>query len=124
MNVVRVYTGEDNQTHFEDLVIPARQTRFGLLSAEINVGAVSFRETPGDALLKFRPSPRRQFVIALTGRSEVECSDGTKRRFGPGDILLADDPVGPGHIVRELEGPLRTIFIPLPDDLDLAPWRA
>ena len=36
-------------------------------------------------------APRRQFVINLSGQSEIEISDRTKRRFGPGDIFLVDD---------------------------------
>jgi hypothetical protein len=39
-------------------------------------------------------------VINLSGQSEIEISDGTKRRFGPGDIFLVDDTKGRGHISR------------------------
>lgn len=31
---------------------------------------------------------------------EIETGDGTKKRFGPGDIMLADDLTGRGHITR------------------------
>ena len=54
---------------------------------------------------------------------EIECGDRSKRRLGPGDILLADDTTGQGHLTREIEGPRRSLFIPLPDDLDPAQWR-
>jgi hypothetical protein len=37
----------------------------------------------------------------------MECTigDGTKRRLGPGDILLAEDFTGQGHFNRVMDGP-------------------
>lgn len=54
---------------------------------------------PGD-VNDWHMAPRRQYVINLSGLSEVEIGDGTKLRFGPGDIFLADDTTGRGHISR------------------------
>ena len=124
MKVTRVYTGHDDQSHFEDLEIPLAPGQYGRLSALIPGTGVVFRETPAGGLLDFHPAPQRQFVITLGGAAEIECGDGDKRRFGPGDILLADDTTGQGHITREIEGPRRSLFIPLPPDLDLAAWRS
>ena len=36
---------------------------------------------------------------------------------------LNDDLTGTGHISRDVAGPRRNLFIPLPDDLDVSPWR-
>jgi hypothetical protein len=33
---------------------------------------------------------------------EIGIGDGTKRRFGPGDVVLADDLTGRGHTTRSL----------------------
>jgi hypothetical protein len=63
-------------------------------------------------------------VVTLAGRAEVECGDGTKRRFGPGDIMLADDTTGQGHITREIEAPRKSLFIPLPATFDTRAWKA
>lgn len=123
MRVVRIYTGDDNASHFEDLDIPLEASRYGHLSAPVPCDSVIFRETPAGGLLDFHPAPRRQFVITLAGMVEVECGDGSKRRFGAGDIMLADDVTGQGHISREITGPRRSIFIPVPDELDLGAWR-
>ena len=84
---------------------------------------VIFRETPEDACLDFHTAPRRQFVVMLSGLGELECGDGSRRRFGAGDILLADDTMGQGHITREIQGPRRGIFIPLPQEFDISAWR-
>ena len=123
MKVTRIYTGDDGESHFEDLEVPLKQGRFGALSELVPTGGLMFRETPSDMLIDFHNAPRRQFVVTLFGVTEVECGDGTKRRLGAGDILLADDTTGRGHITRDIEGPRRSLFIPLPDDFDPAPWR-
>ena len=68
-------------------------------------------------------APRRQFVIHLKGSVEIETGDGTKRRFGVGDVLLADDTTGEGHISRGVDTPREQVVIVVPDDLDLTKWR-
>ncbi len=102
---------------------PVLPPRYGQLSEMIDALGVIFRETPIDGALDYHPAPRRQFVITLAGVVEVECGDGSLRRFGPGEIMLADDTTGRGHTTREVEGPRRSIFIPLPDHVDAAQWR-
>lgn len=123
MKITRVYTGADNESHFEDLEIPLEPGRYGSVSGLVAAKGVMFRETPVGAALDFHNAPQRQFVITLAGVAEIECGDGSKRRFGPSDILLADDTAGHGHITREIEGPRRSLFIPLPDDFDPSAWR-
>ena len=124
MRIVRIFTGDDNASHIEDLDIPLDSSRFGQsFSQPVPVEHVIFRETPAGGLLDFHPAPRRQFVITLEGVVEIECGDGTKRRLGAGDILLADDTTGQGHISREIEGPRRSIFLPVAEDLDISAWR-
>jgi hypothetical protein len=43
---------------------------------------------------------------------------------GPGDILLADDLTGQGHLSREVEGPRRQAYIYVDPELDLETLRA
>jgi hypothetical protein len=50
--------------------------------------------------------------------------DGSKRRFGPGDCFMADDLTGQGHLTRDVQGPMRSLYVHLPDDLDVAVWRS
>jgi hypothetical protein len=124
MRAARIYTGADKRSHFEDLDIPLKPGNYGSLSELVPAEGVIFRETPVGGALDFHVAPRRQFVITLAGLVEVECGDGTKRRFGPGDIMLADDTTGQGHITREVQGPRRSLFIPLPESFDTRPWKA
>jgi hypothetical protein len=123
MQIVRIYTGDDGESHFEDLDIPLEPSRYGRLSELVAAEGVIFRETPVGGALDFHPAPRRQFVITLSGVVEVECGNGALRRFGPGEIMLADDTTGRGHITREIEGPRRSLFIPLPEHIDPTQWR-
>ncbi|HSB56079.1 MAG TPA: hypothetical protein VLD58_17080 [Gemmatimonadales bacterium] len=123
MKVTHIYTGEDNRSHFEDLDIPLERAVYGSESKLIPSSGVIFRENRVGDALDFHTAPRRQFVITIRGVGEIECGDGSRRRFGAGDIMLADDTTGQGHITREIEGPRRAIFIPLPPDLDVSVWR-
>ena len=124
MKVTRVYTGDDQQSHFEDLEIPEEETEHGWFTGKVPATGVIFRRTPPGGSTDFHCAPRRQFVILLSGAVEIECGDGTVRRLGAGDVLLADDTSGQGHISREVESPRRSVFVPVPDELDVGRWRS
>jgi quercetin dioxygenase-like cupin family protein len=92
MKIVRLYTGKDGESHFEDIDVPIDKIQ----PAE----GIVFRQAPPGHVQDWHPAPRRQFVITLSGQAEIELSDGTKQRFGPGGIVLAEDTSGQGHITR------------------------
>jgi hypothetical protein len=125
--IVRVYTGQDQRSHFEDLTVPMGEFRLGGLfsfkSELVPVRGVVFRENPLDGSDEFHTPPQRQFVITLIGSVEIRVGDGSTRVFGPGDILLAEDLTGEGHSSRELIGPRRSLILPVPADFDIASWR-
>jgi len=52
-------------------------------------------------------------VITLEGQVEVGLGDGTKRVFGVGDVLLADDLTGRGHTTAVYGGKVR-VFVAIP----------
>jgi len=115
IKVTRIYTGPDNQTHAEEYEVPL-PTRNGAteLSALVDVTSLQFRRTSTEYFLDFHNAPRRQYVITLSGESEVELGDGTKIRLYPGHILLAEDTSGQGHISRAIGTEDRiSLFIPL-----------
>ncbi len=45
----------------------------------------------------WHPAPRRQFMFILQGTVEVGVTDGEKRRFEPGSVVLLEDVTGKGH---------------------------
>jgi len=115
--VSRIYTGDDGQTHVEEYSVPLSSRTEGSateLSAIQAAQGIQFRRTSPEYFLDFHNAPRRQYVITLSGESEVEFGDGTKVRLYPGHILLAEDTTGQGHISRALGDEDRlSIFIPL-----------
>jgi len=115
MKIVRVYTGADDKSHFEDVEVDLPQRgAFGAISAMVPARGVLFREVGGDYDLDFHNAPRRQYVVNLTGSVDLEVGDGTRRRLGPGSVLLAEDTTGQGHKSRAVAGEARTcLFIPL-----------
>ncbi|HJP41863.1 MAG TPA: hypothetical protein QGF35_09185 [Dehalococcoidia bacterium] len=113
MQITRVHMGNAGESHFEDLEVPLLEGRYGAISEFWPLSGVAFRVTQPRAELDFHNAPRRQFVVTLEGLAEIECARGETRRFGPGDILLADDVDSHGHITREIEGPRRSLFLAL-----------
>jgi hypothetical protein len=60
------------------------------------------------------PAPREQWVVMLRGTIEVEVSDGSRRRFCPGDMVLATDTEGRGHTTSGVGAPpFEALFIPV-----------
>ena len=123
--IIRVYTGDDGRSHFEDLVVPMNEMilgeRISLRSEMLPVAGLSFRENPLGRSEEFHCPKKRQFVITLFGAVEISCGGG-KRCFGPGDVLFAEDLTGEGHANRELLGPRQSLIIPVPDDFDIRRW--
>ena len=108
--MVRIYTGHDGQTHFEDLPLPAGQSDNVALLAGANL---VFRSFPADYFSNWHTAPRRQYIFILEGQMEIGIGDGTTRRFGPGDVVLADDLTGQGHTTRSLGVPRVSATVPV-----------
>ena len=117
MNYFRIYTDDAGETHFEDLEIDLPDQGNDSWYSELwPATGVIFRKSRADQFIDWHPAPRRQFVITLSGRAEVEASDGEIRQIGPGTIMLAEDTTGKGHITRGVGDEDRlSLFIPLPD---------
>jgi hypothetical protein len=123
MRVTRISTGDDGQSHFEDLEVPLGPGS-DRLSDIVPLTGVIFRHTRAGSHLDYHPAPRRQFVVTLTGRVEVGCADGTSRVFGPGDVMLADDLTGQGHTSVQLGDEDRTsLFLVIDEGVDITSWR-
>jgi hypothetical protein len=112
--ITRLYTGADGQTHAEE--IDAKFSPAGgndVYSLMANAGAELHRAPPG-RVADWHTAPRRQYVMTLSGRGEIELMGGKKIEVGPGSIELAEDLTGKGHITRTVGNEDRvTIQIPL-----------
>jgi quercetin dioxygenase-like cupin family protein len=110
MKIVRIYTGADNQTHFQDLDPDA----FATLAGKVGEGPVRLNQGPATSFSDFHNAPRRQYVVMMSGALEIEISDGTTRHLVPGDVLVAEDLTGKGHITRGVGAdPRISLAVPL-----------
>lgn len=55
---------------------------------------LKFRETPGDYDFDFHCAPARQFIVSLDSGVDIEVTDGTRRVFPAGTVMLAEDTWG------------------------------
>jgi hypothetical protein len=115
MDIVRVFTGPDGRSHFEDITVDLDDAGVaGRISSLWPGRGVQFREVDGDYHLDYHNAPRRQLVVNLTGSVEIEVGSGETRLLGPGTILLAEDTTGEGHISRGVGGEARAcLFVHL-----------
>jgi len=97
MQVVRIYTGADGESDFGELDLPFWQMETPERTTVENAENIHFRRYEPGSFIDWHPAPRRQYVITLEGQVEAGLGDGTKRVFGTGDVLLADDPTRRGH---------------------------
>ena len=111
ITMTRIYAGPDGQSHAEE--VEMKLTDRGI--AEFAATAAQFSSRPaGPPNTNWHTGPRRQFVITLSGRAELEVSDGRKVLAGPGHVNLIEDTTGKGHLTRNLEDRI-VITIPLVD---------
>ena len=116
MKVTRIYSGIDGESHFEDIEIPLKeQGNVGTLSKRIKATGFIFRETSDDYNYDFHNAPSRRFIINLQGAIEIEVGDGSKRIFKAGDVFLAEDTTGRGHISRAVDRQSRKSIMVLLD---------
>ena len=107
--IIRLYAGEDGQTHFEDLNVPAGETETVALKPG---GDMTFRSSPDGSFSDWHTGPRRQYVIVHSGQMEIGIGDATKRTLNPGDILQVEDLTGQGHTTRSV-GNRTSVSVPL-----------
>ncbi len=119
--ICRVYSGNDGQSHFEEMTLPMKsfvdvEGAHGEGTDLQNTAGITFRVSPPGYELRWHCAPRRQYTITLAGEAEIEVGDGTIKRIGPGDVLLAEDLTGQGHITRAIgDQPRFYAVVPLAD---------
>lgn len=112
MQIVRVFSGDDGESHFEDV----SADDFAKMANRLGEGAITVNQRPAPSFSDYHNAPRRQYVVILSGVAEFETADGTKRRLHPGDVLVAEDVTGHGHIARGIGDELRvSLAVPLAD---------
>ena len=121
-SIIRVYSGDDGQSHIEEMPLDMQsfldtEGAYGEGTEMLQVKGITFRVSPAGYELGWHCAPRRQYSISLAGEAEIEVGDGTKVRTKPGDVVLAEDLTGQGHITRVVgEAQRFYAIVPLEDD--------
>ena len=113
MGVYRLFTGDDGESHIEELSADAVK-EIKLEGAQMNF-SVSERE-PG-LFSDYHPAPRRRWQVGLVGRTIIGLSDGTSHEFGPGDVRLIEDTTGHGHTTTYPDGFMITLQVTPAEDI-------
>jgi quercetin dioxygenase-like cupin family protein len=118
MTITELYTGNDQQSHFREIEIMAEtQQELGMYSQTFPTSGLMLRSFNSGITYDWHTAPQRQYIIYLEGEVEIEIGSGEKRRFKSGDILLANDLTGKGHITRTLTAGKSVILTTMPKDL-------
>jgi hypothetical protein len=118
---IRLWTGEDQQSHFEEGRIElAPGQHDDLMTGKIGANTVSFEETARGGTLDWHTAPMRQLVVTLSGVLDFETRAKQHFTLRPGVILLAEDTAGGGHAWRLIDAePWRRIYVVLARGADV-----
>ena len=121
---VRIWTGEDQNSHAEEGRIELKPGAHGdLLSGTLAASHASFQETAAGGTLAWHTAPVRQLVITLSGTLDFQTRGGQHFTMQPGEILLAEDTAGGGHTWRLVDDqPWRRVYVVLGADA-LVPFK-
>jgi len=115
MQVTRVYSGSDGQTHAEPMDVKlSAPNQLGMeQSEELKAETTNFARFPATFFEDWHCAHARRYVITLTGRGEAEIAGGRKIPMEPGRVVLFEDMTGRGHISRALTADWTAVFVQL-----------
>jgi hypothetical protein len=115
IRLVRLYTGDDGESHFTDGQVTLEPPDApNARSSPDGAATVIFEESPSGSSLSWHNAPDRQYVITLSGTLEFETRLGELFTVAPGDVLLAEDITGGGHRWRLVDNqPWRRVYVAL-----------
>jgi hypothetical protein len=114
ITITRLYTGSDGQTHAASMEItltPSTLYRQAGSSEPVKVSEAQFFRLPTGKVQDWHNPARRQYVVTLTGREEVEIAERQKIPLSPGRVVLLENVTGRGHITRSLAPDDLTFFM-------------
>ena len=115
VKIVTVYPGADGESRLIDVTID----QFAEIVNHIGEGPTRLNQSPSPKVDDYHNASRVQYVAHLAGISEIEVADGTVRRLEAGDVLIAQDTTGHGHITRGIgDEPRVSMAVPL----EQGPW--
>lgn len=109
MKFPRIFTDEQGETHIGERDIAEHEAPLGpppnpvgrMTEAEAVTSFVAF-SVPAGTEVPSHNAPQPYICFVLSGEGEVEASDGTTLRLGPGGMIYCDDISGKGHVTRSI----------------------
>jgi quercetin dioxygenase-like cupin family protein len=122
---VRLWTGNDRNSHFEEGVIDLEPGQRGdMLTGRMATTTISFQETASGGAFAWHTAPVKQLVITLSGTLDFQTREGEHFVIRQGDVLFAEDTVGSGHSWRLTDDqPWRRAYVVLQPETAV-PFRA
>jgi hypothetical protein len=119
IRVTRIYAAADGETHAEQMEAKlGAADQLGMEQSEIvKAGSANFVRFPENFHEDWHRAHARRYVITLTGRGEIEVSDGKKAVLEPGRVVLVEDTTGKGHVSRALTEDWTAVFVQLEEDV-------
>lgn len=114
-NFKRMVKGTDERSYFR--AFDALFTAKGQWSPITPLTGIRFIGMAADTFIDWHPEIVNNFVIVMTGGLELETGGGTGQTevFWPGDVCLAEDRTGEGHIDR-MHGHVQVAVLIVPDE--------
>lgn len=113
MEITRIFTDSEGNSHFE--LIPVHmeaKTEIGYYSRpEESISRMYFQNPLLHHEWPFHCVSDTIQLVFLKGNMEFEVSDGERRQFGPGDVVLLDDHSGQGHRGRSFDNTATVLAI-------------
>ncbi len=122
MDYTRLYSDAAGESRFEDKPFDFQYIQYAPPTPSFQVSQLSPATHWGVLLLPtgwdggLHSVPNRQVYFVLSGILEVELTNGEKRRFRPGSIVLGEDTTGKGHktrVVGDEDLVLATVHLPV-----------
>ncbi|MGH9686604.1 MAG: cupin domain-containing protein [Candidatus Acidiferrales bacterium] len=108
-----LYTGPDGQAYVKEINVAAGP--HGVVDL-LPVAGEEVHRTPAGFSIGWHVERRRQYLITLSGRGEIDIAGGKKIILTPGSILLVENTTGKGHMTRTLgDQPWVSLWMPLKD---------
>jgi hypothetical protein len=115
-----VYSDSAGISHFRDEYLPWQKLQGSdpntLLSVTpfLDAQKIGYVRIPKAYNADWHRAPSKRFVMNLSGVAEIEAGDGTRRKLGPGDIVLVTDTEGRGHRTKPVDKDIFAVWVPVP----------
>jgi quercetin dioxygenase-like cupin family protein len=110
MKYARLYATPDGDSHFGNVEFKLD----GPHSDEMKASSMFIRNMDVGFDAPWHTISHRYFMTFLQGELELTASDGEKRFFHPGDMLLIEDTTGKGHYGHNAGSiPVRSVWVAL-----------